>query len=40
LFYDENYIVKKAIVESKGKKIEINPKVVIAADNHIFTNDY
>jgi len=32
LEYDDNYIVKKAIVKTKAKKLEINPKLVIAAD--------
>jgi len=32
LEFDDDYQVKKAIVKSKGKKIEIHPKIVIAAD--------
>jgi digeranylgeranylglycerophospholipid reductase len=32
LDFDDNYFVKKAIVKCKDKKIEIKPKIVIAAD--------
>ncbi|MBN2066049.1 MAG: NAD(P)/FAD-dependent oxidoreductase [Candidatus Thermoplasmatota archaeon] len=32
LHFDDSYVVKKAIVQKKNKKVEIHPKVLIAAD--------